>query len=96
MKDYPSTVLLREKVLCPQCGAKVALRTLKFKHLCKNKNVEGKMEEKRAKLLLNAEEALHRRLAQHLQGPAQPDRLVEDPAQPDRLVEGPAQPAGTG
>ena len=69
MKEYPSTVLLREKVLCPQCGAKLALRPLKFKHKCKNKNAERKMEEKRAKLLQDAEGALQKRLA--LQDPAQ-------------------------
>ena len=63
MKEYPSTALLREKVLCPQCGAKLALRTLKFKHLCKDKNVERKMEEKRAKLIQAAEDALQKRMA---------------------------------
>lgn len=61
-KEYPSSVLLKEKVLCPSCGARLALRTLKFKHICASVHRERRIEEKRARLIAQAEEAFRRRL----------------------------------
>ena len=61
-KEYPSTILLKEKVLCPSCGARLALRTLKFKHICASVNKERRIEEKRARLIAQAEEAFKKRI----------------------------------
>ena len=61
-KEYPSSILLKEKVLCPSCGARLALRTLKFKHICASVTRERRMEEKRARMMAQAEEAFKRRL----------------------------------
>ena len=63
-KPYPSTILLKEKVLCPGCGHRVALRTLKFKHTCPKPATEAQLEAKRVRMLQSAEEALAKRLGQ--------------------------------
>ena len=62
-RDNLSVTLLKEKVCCPLCKRRMALRTLKFKHVCKNPVSKAEVEARRAKLLADATQALEVRMS---------------------------------
>ena len=56
-KPCLSKQLLKEKVQCPSCGSTLALRTLRFKHLCPHLRPAADVEDRKALMLQRAIQA---------------------------------------
>ena len=70
-QGYASKGVLREKVDCPVCHRRMALRTWNYRHVRKRPPSEADVDAQRSKKTRTATEALQRRLADREgQGPA--------------------------